>query len=277
MKRIVFILMICLFVTIAPLCIAQEEEAIDDDTLEEAELIAESTKGAQVRVMQLTRAVARAHVAGEKIVEEISGNGGDVTQLQGILNQIKGVKDELEAVDYESDDVAGLYVSIKTQMKEMTKEFRAESSPQLTAENRQAVQNALQNNAELTQLQEQVRSQIRNVNAERVQNMLSAMGASDSGLMSKVQSGTATKAEVKTKLMEHYQGLSEQAKQQARERIGEMLQQRTRLRTNLQEMQSQGQLSPESRGSLKGLSAEKLSSLNEDRGISDPQKKGGAQ
>ncbi len=263
----------CLLLAMLPQVIAQEN-TIDDETLEEVELIAESNTGAQVRMMQLTRAITKAHVSGQEITELVQDE--DAAELESILAQIEDIKAEAQSVDYQNDDVAGLYISMKNEMKELTKQFREKVSGKLSSQQMQQVQNAVQNSEEINQLKEQVRNQIRNVNAQRVQNMLSGMGKSDNEMVEKVRNSEMTKEQVKEQLMTHWNSLNQENKEAFRKQIGQRLQQRESLKEQLKTMMQSGKLGASKRDELKGLSEQEKDSLDQERGSGDA-KKGGAQ
>lgn len=212
-----------------------EEESIDEETEEETELITESNFGATVRLLQLEKSVTKSYLIGQEVVKVLSEKGEDVSELESILAEIEVLKDEVSALDPSSDTAVDDFVNIKRDIRDLTKQFKRIASPLLSAEDKQAIREAIKDNEELAELNQRIRNTLRELNANRVGKALDRMGVEDPELVDKIESGDATPAEVKAALKEAYKGLSPEEKKTARERIKNALKERKETRNRVAE------------------------------------------
>ena len=212
-----------------------EEEAIDEETEEETELITESNFGATVRLLQLEKSVTKSYLIGQETIKVLSEKGEDVSELESILAEIEVLKDEVSALDPSSETAVDDFVNIKRDIKDLVKQFKKIASPLLSAEDKQAIRDAIKDNEELTELNQRIRNALRELNANRVGKALDRMGVEDPELIEKIESGEATPAEIKAALKAAYKGLSPEEKKKAREKIKNALKERKETRNRVVE------------------------------------------
>ena len=212
-----------------------EEEAIDEETEEETELISESNFGATVRLLQLEKSVTKSYLIGQEVVNVLSEKGEGVSELESILAEIEVLKDEVSALDPSSDSAVDDFVNIKRDIKDLNMQFKRIASPLLSANDKQAIRDAIQDNEELAALNQRIRNAFRELNANRVGKVLDRMGASDSELVENIESGDATPAEVRLALKNAYGQLSPEDKELAKQRIRNAIKERNELRKKVAE------------------------------------------
>lgn len=210
-----------------------DAEAIDGETEEETDLISESGLGAEVRILQLRKAIMKNYIIGQEVVNLLKVRGENVTELEGILAEISLLKDEVGKLDPNSANAVESFVNIKRDARQLSQDFRGIAQSLLTADDKQAIAEALKANEELSNINPEIRNAVQNLNAQRVQNALQRMGAQDDGLVERIRSGNATKMEIINALKNAYNSLSDEGKTQARQRIKELIQTRKELRANI--------------------------------------------
>ncbi len=212
-----------------------EEEAIDEETEEETKLISESNFGAKVRLLQLKKAVTKSYLISGIITGILSEKGEDASELESILAEIEVLKEEVSALDPTSETNVEDFVNIKRDIKDLNKQFKRTASPLLTPEDKQAIRDAIKDNEELATLNQDIRDSVLELNADRVGKALGRMGKSDQELVEKVKSGEATKAQVRERLRESYNGLTPGEKRAARTRISNIVRNRIELKERIAE------------------------------------------
>jgi len=219
-----------------------EEEAIDEETEEEVELISESNFGATVRLLQLEKAVTKSYLIGMGVISVLSEKGEDVAELESILAEIEVLKDEVSNLDPNSENAVDDFVNIKRDIKDLNREFRKIASPLLTANDKQSIRDSIKDNDELASLNQEIRDALRELNANRVEKALDRMGVSDPELIEKIESGDATRAEVKDALKSGYQNLDPELKAAARLKLRNAVKERVDLRKKVVEKVKLGHL-----------------------------------
>jgi len=212
-----------------------EEEAIDEETEEETELISESNFGATVRLLQLEKAVTISVITGTEVINVLKENGEDVTELEGIIAEIEVLKDEVSKLDPSSDSAVDDFVNIKRDIKDLNKQFKKSASPLLSANDKQAIRDAIKDNEELAALNQKIKDALRELNANRVGKALDRMGVEDPELVDKIESGDATPEEVKNGLRNAFGQLDPEEKEAAKQRFKETIRNRKELRKNVAE------------------------------------------
>ncbi|MFH1290377.1 MAG: hypothetical protein ABIH92_03135 [Nanoarchaeota archaeon] len=220
-KGIGLLLLAVLVVSSFSFVLAEAVDEVDEATQAEVEDM-DSSNGANMRMLQLRFEAQKRIMWMEEVIRQVEDNGEDVAELSGIVEELKIVSEDAEAVTTDDLDVAvEEFIAIKKDAKELVAEFREKASGMLTEEDKTALRLRFNemNQAELDQLRNQVREQRRMLNAERTERMLQAMNAQDEELVGKVQSGEMTAEQVKEKLKEHYVNAGEEDKAQLRNTV----------------------------------------------------------
>lgn len=241
----------------------QEEPANPDATEQETQVMLESKKGAEVRLLQLERAVLKAIVAGEVVAEYITEKGGDTSELDSILAEMELLKEEISGLDPAADDAVDSFVAAKKALRDLIKKFRETARPMLSGEDmdelHRLIQEAVSSDPDISSLNQQIRESLMGMNAERIRNMLQRMGTENEELVSAVAEGTATGAQVRAALKDAFQQMPPEDRKKAVKNIVENAQQnmdkaREKVRKAISE-------NPEMMSRIKEMRAERLEQL----------------
>mgnify|MGYP000192954539 CR=1 FL=1 len=128
MKKIVGIMIVLvLMASLTPLALADEagesEVEIDAETYNEVEAM-EYPYGAEIRLLQLEKAVTKNIVKGEEIVSVLKESGYNTTELETILAELELLLEEVQSADANSTNATQEFVDLKHDAIELTKEFR---------------------------------------------------------------------------------------------------------------------------------------------------------
>jgi len=207
-----------------------DPDAVDEGTAEETDLISESNLGSKVRLLQLKRSAEKSYVTAVEVITVLSAKGEDTSELESILTEIKLVKEEIDALDPASETAVKNFVSIKDDIKDLNKQFRDAAKPLLTAEDKKAIREAVKESEEITSVNEEIKAEMRELNAARVEQMLEKMGVSDPDLIAKIKAGETTPGEVRKALKTHYKELPKEDKKAIKEKLRESREEKRSLR-----------------------------------------------
>ena len=103
-----------------------ENETNDDyqnETEHEIEIM-NSTLGAEIRLLQLEKALLTNLLKGTMTVQVLKGIGVNTTQLEAILADLHAVLDEVRAADPSANNSVQIFVELKNQSRNLTKQYR---------------------------------------------------------------------------------------------------------------------------------------------------------
>ena len=123
MKKILGITMVLLLATsMVPLTLADEAE----DTQQDEVKIMNDQIGAQIRLLQLEKAIAKNILKGEEVVSVLKESEYDTTELEAmaILAELELLKEEVQSADSNSTNATQIFVDLKSDAVELTKDFK---------------------------------------------------------------------------------------------------------------------------------------------------------
>ncbi len=180
MKKILSLLiLLMMLISISSIVIAdedgeneEEEEDEEDETEEQEDLDSETEEeikvmnnplGAEIRLLQLQKALLKNIYKGEMVIEvlgDLEFDEANITDLEEILTQMKELRDAIDDLldegmeELSSDESAQIFVENKTQAKNLTKLFREKLNETL-------------NEMELNQLRERIKVMV----SEQLENV----------------------------------------------------------------------------------------------------------
>jgi len=208
MKKIWNLLIVLmLMASIAPLAFADEAEdstddvEIDDETQEQVEAMNNGI-GAEVRLLQLEKSITINILKGEEIISNLTGLGFDTTELQAILVELELVKEEVIDTDPNATDTVQIFVDLKHDAVNLTKEFRDtlkeilddDAIEQLRERIREMVCEQAQN------LSKNIQNKIRQFNRNQLHRVYQIVGENDDSVLNQYRNGTLTMNQVKQQL-----------------------------------------------------------------------------
>lgn len=237
MRKILSIVMVLLLVaSVVPLALAdeagdiqQDELEIDAETQDELEIM-NYQFGAEVRLLQLEKSITKNILKGEEVVSVLKEAEYNTTELEAILAELELLKEEVQSADPNSTDAVQIFVDLKSDAIELTKDFRETlkdlldegTVEELRERIREMVCEQVQN------LSQQIRNRIRQFNRNQLHRIYGIIGETNSSLMNEYQNGNVTKEQVKQQISKkvnemtkekRYQIFSELKEGKIRERI----------------------------------------------------------
>lgn len=227
MKKILAVFLAGLFLlSFGIFALAEETEETENEVA-----VMNTHTGAQVRLMQLEKSIARNILVGERVVENIVENNpdADVEDLNEALAELEVIKQEVQEMadtipeDANASELAEQFVTIKAEARNISNQFRTQAQGNLGDEQRQQLRERARNltSEEIEEKNEQIRQRIREHNAEQVQRVLQNMGKENEELVQKVRAGELNSGQAVSQVAREYRGLSEEKKQQAKAKINE--------------------------------------------------------
>jgi len=214
MKKISAILiMLMMLVSISSLAVADEDdenEAEDNDVDVETEKeieIMNNSLGAEIRLLQLQRALLKNILKGEMAVEVLKGLGFNTTEnntaeLESILEEMKLLLEEVKAANTSSNESVQIFVLLKNQSKNLTTQFRDALKELLDdvslREIRQRIKEMVSN--ELGNYSKRIRNLIRQFNSNQLYRLYGIIGQANSSFVNDYLNGTLPLNETKLQL-----------------------------------------------------------------------------
>lgn len=194
MKKLVLLLMVLML----PLAFAQGTEAdIDAETKAELEVM-DTMPGAQMRLLQLERAIQTNILIGEEVVARIQAEyEADTTELQNILLDLEELKESVATMNVTTDAsvAAQEFVEVKSSARVLVKEFREEARAIIPRDDREEIRTAanarVRTNAQIGNLTAEIQERRTDVNRERGLNIATRAGLSAEAI-ALLRAGTVT-------------------------------------------------------------------------------------
>lgn len=174
---------------------------VDIETQEEVEIIKDHI-GASVRLLQLEKSILRNIIKGEEAVSFLKESGYNTTELEAILAELELLKEEVLSADPNSTDAVQIFIDLKSDAIELTKEFRESvnelldeaTAEQLRLRIREMVSEQVQN------LTKRIQNQIRSFNRNQLHRIYGVIGEFDKSTINEYQNGNITKEQVKNQI-----------------------------------------------------------------------------
>lgn len=213
MKKILALLiMLVMLVSISSLAVADEEgedqgnNDADVETEKEIEIMNNSL-GAEIRLLQLQKALLKNILKGEMAVEVLKGLGfntteNNTTELESILAEMKELLVEVKTANTSSNESVQIFVSLKNQSKNLTTQFRETLKGLLDdislREIRQRIKEML--SGELENYSKRIRNLIRQFNSNQLYRLYGIIGGANSSFVNDYFNGTLPLNETKLQL-----------------------------------------------------------------------------
>ena len=201
------IIVLMLMASIAPLVFADEAEdstdevEIDDETQKQVEIMSDGI-GSEIRLLQLEQSITKNIIKGEEIVTILKDLEYDTTYLEAILAEFEFLKEEVIDADPNSTDAVQIFVDLKHDAVNLTKDFRDslkellddDTIEQLRERTREMVCEQVQN------LSSKIQNKIKQFNRNQLHKMYQIMGENGTSFLNKYQNGTLTMEQVRQQI-----------------------------------------------------------------------------
>jgi hypothetical protein len=179
MKMKIGILVVCMTLVISTTIAYAESEDVDIDvhTYEEIRIF-NNKHGSEVRFLQLEKSVTNNIFKGELIVANLSELGYETIDLEIILAEMELLLGEIQEVDVNSSEAVYLFVELKQDAINLSKEFRETLHGLVDAETIAALQEMTKNNVcEKAQgLQSSIQNKIKLYNGQQLNKIFGMLG-----------------------------------------------------------------------------------------------------
>lgn len=194
----------------------------------EARLAASTTYGAEVRLLQLERAITRAIMQGERIInyaQEQEFSEVNIDVMIEVVADLRALRVQVQEVDSTSETVVREFVALRQEANTLTQTFRR-ASHQLFSEDdvnylRGTVRAEVDVAAEVRARDSDIRQRICAHNAQQVQVLLDRMGVQQASLVADVRSCDVSKDEAMLELRRLYTALEERRREAAQQEVNE--------------------------------------------------------
>ncbi len=201
---------------------------IDTGTQEEAEII-KYEFGASIRLLQLEKSILKNIIKGEEVVSFLKELEYNTTDLEAILAELELLMQEVQSADPNSTDAVQIFVDLKSDAIELTKEFREKikelldeaTIEQLRLRIREMVSEQVQN------LTQRIQNHIRMFNRNQLYRIYGLIGEYDNSTINKYQNGSITKEQVKNQISKIVNNMTKAKKYKI---FSELKEERIRLR-----------------------------------------------
>jgi len=198
------IIVLMLMVSIAPLAFADEAEdltdevKINDETQKQVEIMNVSL-GSEIRLLQLEKSITKNIIKGEEVVSILKDLGYNTTYLEVILAEFEFLKGEVIDADPNSTDAVQIFVDLKHDAVNLTKDFRdalvelldEDTIEQLRGRIREMICEQVQN------LSSKIQNKIKQYNRNQLHKLYQIMGENGNSFLNKYQNGNLTMEQVK--------------------------------------------------------------------------------
>ncbi len=196
---------------------SSNETCVDEVTQKEMQLFVESHNGAVVRMLQLKREILKSSVIGSEIIKILSAQGENTSELEAILDDINLLKDEVDKENYTVE----AFVSLKKELIEDNRDFRKAVAGKLTADDRKQLSGIIRQNDEIKQINQEIKDELRKLNAERVNRFFSLIGEKNNTLSKEILNGSLSPAKARRLLLTYYKKAEQHKKAHIREVLKE--------------------------------------------------------
>ncbi len=204
----------------------------------------ETVQGAEMRLLQLERAIHRNIVKGETVIDAIRAEADEETieELEAILLALVDLKEEVSEYELvgEQEDVEA-FVSFRQEASALSKEFRDTAREVITEDRAQIIRNEAQGRAEQAMTtkgyQENIRERANEHNEEIVKRAMEAQGIINEDLLERIKNRDIEPGDIRTEVMSLVREIrSEQANEILANLREEAMRQEINARENINRM-----------------------------------------
>ncbi len=173
----------------------------DNETEHEVEIM-NTTLGAAIRLLQLEKALIFNILKGTMTVQVLKGLNVNTTTLEAILTDLHDVLTAVRAADPAANNSVQIFVELKNQTRNLTKQFRDTIRTLLDNETINRIKEQLRNitSGELQNCSKNLRNQIRHFNRNQLYRLYGIIGETNTTLLNEYLDGNITLNQTKLQL-----------------------------------------------------------------------------
>lgn len=179
----------------------ETEGPVDNETQKEMEVMHYSL-GAEIRLLQLEKAITKNLLQGEMAVDVLKGLDYNTTDLEAILAELRLILDEVKAADAQANDSEEVFVGLKADAMNLTKQFRDAIRELVPGGQYKQVREQIRNatSDELQNYSKQIRNRIKQFNVNQIYRLYGIIGEGNNSLVNEYMNGTCNLSQVKLQL-----------------------------------------------------------------------------
>jgi len=201
------IIVLMLMVSISTLAFADEavdstdEVEINDETQKQVEIMNVSL-GSEIRLLQLEKSITKNIIKGKEVVSILKGLELNTTYLEAILAEFEFLKEEVIDADPNSTDAVQIFVDLKHDAVNLTKEFRDALKELLDDDTIEYLRERIREMTceQAQNLSSKIQNKIKQFNRNQLHKLYQIMGENGSSFLNKYQNGTLTMEQVKQQI-----------------------------------------------------------------------------
>jgi hypothetical protein len=173
----------------------------DEETEHDIEVM-NSTLGAQIRLLQLEKALLTNLLKGAMAVQVLKGLNVTTTSLETILSELHTVLLEVQAVNTSENDTVERFIELKNESRNLTKQFRETLQSLVTNETMQQIKDRLQDlySDELHNCTLRIHWMVRQFNANQLYRLYGIIGDTNTSLINAYINGNLTLNQTKLQI-----------------------------------------------------------------------------
>ena len=181
----------------------ESDDDVDDKTEKEIEIVNNSF-GAEIRLLQLEKALLKNILKGDMVVQVLIGLNFTTTELKSILTEMKALLEEVKAANASSNESVEIFISLKNESKNFTTQFRKTIRELLNdislSELRVRIKEMLNASGQLDDYNKRIINLIRTFNGNQLYRLYSLIGEANSPFVNEYLNGTLPLNEAKLQL-----------------------------------------------------------------------------
>ncbi len=191
------------------------ESDIDDDTEEEIEIM-NTTLGAEIRLLQLEKAITKNLLKGERAVTVLQVLEYNTTELETILDEMRLLLEEVQAANASANDSVQKFVDLKSDAKKLTKEFRETIKELLSDAKIKELKEQIREivGEELQNYSKKIQNRIKQFNRNQIHRLYGIIGVTNELLADAYQDGNITMEEAKSQISKMVNMMTKEKKNQ---------------------------------------------------------------
>lgn len=217
------IIVLVLLGSLTPLALAEADEdvsyevEIDENTKKEVAVM-NNRLGSSIRLLQLEKSITRNIAKGEYIISYLKENNSvNTSELELILIELELLKDEVSSADPNASDAVTVFVDLKLDAINLTKEFR--DTLHLLLGNESKIESVKANisylkNDSVENLGQRIRKNVREYNAYKLEKIFSYINVSDSTIVDSYKNDSLNLSQVKQQIGEQIKNMTMEKRNQ---------------------------------------------------------------
>jgi len=198
------------------------DDGLDNETEEEIGIMNNSL-GAEIRLLQLEKAILKNIIKGERAVDVLKGLDYNTSDLEEILDKLGVLLDEVQAADPESNESVRIFVELKYEARNLTKQFRDSVKDLIgdtkVKELRERVREMVGD--ELENCSKRIRNKIKQFNRNQLHRLYGIIGESNYSLCEEYENGNISMEQVRSQINKMVNKMNKEKKSEVFSKVKE--------------------------------------------------------